>query len=117
MLAAEPKRWIRLTAPVAVWERFNTKLGVFVRAIQHRNIGKFFEYEIKGVLGTAVGAVGKQNLVFLSDIAHEQVTRDANLADLAKLPDSLNHEGLPYRKNYGASANYKVSSPMSIHDV
>jgi len=91
----------------------NSKLGVFIRAVEHPGIGKFFDYEVKGVLGTAFGAVGKQNLVFLSDIADEQVTTDANLADLAKLLDSLNHDGLPFRKDYGRLAKYKVSSPLS----
>ena len=91
----------------------NSKLGVFIRAVEHPRIGKFYEYEIRGVLGTALGAAGKQNLVFLSDIAEEKVTTDANLADLAKLLDSLNHKGLPFRKNYGTLAKYKVSSPLS----
>ncbi len=91
----------------------NKKLGVFVLEIRHPKIGKFYEYEINGVLGTALGALGKINHVILSDIAEEKVATEATLADLAKLLDSLDLAGLPYSKAYVPESKYKVFSPRS----
>jgi hypothetical protein len=90
----------------------NKKLGVFVRMVKHPRIGRFFEYEINGVLGTALGAVGKKNYLFLADMAEEK-TSDVNLADLAGLIDALDRESLPFRNNHPVQEHYKVSSGLS----
>jgi DNA invertase Pin-like site-specific DNA recombinase len=91
----------------------NEKLGVFVSVVQHPQVGKFFDYEIRGVLGTAVGAVGRHNLVFLSDMAEERTATDVSLAELTKFLDSVDPAELPFTKDYRWLEKYKPSSPVS----
>ena len=91
----------------------NVKLGVFISMVQHPKVGKFFDYEIRGVLGTALGAVGAKDLVYLADMAEERPATDVSLAELVKFLDSVDPAGLPFTKDYRRLENYKASSPVS----
>lgn len=85
----------------------NKQLGVFVKTVKHPELGDYRSYVIRGMLGTAEGAVAKKNYEVLSDMASEIPSGDVKLSDLAELINSLDTSQLPkitgskeYRNTY-----------------
>lgn len=73
----------------------NKQLGVFVKVAKHPELGDYRSYVIRGMLGTAEGAVAKKDYEVLSDMAYEIPSGDVKLSDLAELINSLDTSRLP----------------------